>query len=300
MRDQLTKSLVRLQTDYIDTYLLHNPEYYLLHTIKHESDLQQHRSLMMERIFEAFVALEKEVQNGRIKSYGISSNSFSKSMNDLHFLPYEGLIILAERAAKEAGAMNHHFTTIQLPINLLEQEGLACAKWAKSQGLKVLVNRPLNAFDKTGMHRLATYAKPPNYKDDLDQLMMLADNYSLSEVRSVVQDLDAMLHKFDWVGSAENVLYTKAVPFLRGILKRVEKEVQLAFQQALERYFQSYLTEVKHLTSSRTMAHLKEKGIEVEGDLSCFALNWLAEHKEIDVILVGLRQTAYVQQVLEC
>lgn len=40
---------------------------------------------MQERIKKAFVLLEEKVKEGKIKAYGISSNSFAKKANDIHF-----------------------------------------------------------------------------------------------------------------------------------------------------------------------------------------------------------------------
>ena len=156
-RDQIAQSLERLGTDYIDVYLLHNPEYYLLKNVTTESSEAQaalHRQRMFERIKSAFEELEHETGRGRIRSYGISSNSFSLKETDPFFLPYEGLLELAAQAAQAAGNMTHSFSTVQFPANILEQEGLkGCGQWAHDHGLRVLVNRPLNAFTAQGSFR---------------------------------------------------------------------------------------------------------------------------------------------------
>ena len=51
---------------------------------------------------------------------------------------------------------NEHINSLTYAL----QEGIklssTCAAWAKSKDLKVLANRPLNAFDEKGMHRLAS------------------------------------------------------------------------------------------------------------------------------------------------
>jgi len=105
MLDQLSRSLERLQVDHVDTLLLHNPEYYLKKT-SHGAVIAEARAEMLRRIYKAFVALEREVQKrpARIKSYGISSNSFSLPAAHDHFLPFDSLISLAEKAATEAAA----------------------------------------------------------------------------------------------------------------------------------------------------------------------------------------------------
>lgn len=164
MRDQLTRSLTRLQISYIDFYLLHNPEYYLMHTItsSDENEKKKQQTEMLRRISEIFIALELEVKNKRINSYGISSNSFAKTPDDPHFLPYTQLIEMAEKAAKTAGNAVHSFRCVQMPGNLLEKVGLEnCATWAHNNKLMVLINRPLNAYDENGLWRLATTTVPP-------------------------------------------------------------------------------------------------------------------------------------------
>ncbi len=152
IQDQLTQSLKRLEMQKIDCYLLHNPEYYLLDAINKNIDKDDRLDEMYLRLYRAFMTLEMEVKNGRIGSYGISSNSFSKYKTSDEFLPYEDLLTIADRASEDVGNEYHSFTTIELPINMLEREGLKCASWAKENGLRVLVNRPLNAESEGKMN----------------------------------------------------------------------------------------------------------------------------------------------------
>lgn len=115
MRDQLDRSLERLDQDRIDIFLLHNPEYYLHFEVRGEMDeatMDGHRQEMQRRIYEAFKALELEVDAGRIRSYGISSNSFSLAPSDPHFLQYDNLLDLAAEVGKVVSP--HDFLAWQL------------------------------------------------------------------------------------------------------------------------------------------------------------------------------------------
>ena len=136
MHSQLTLTLKRLEREKLDCYLIHNPEYYMLDAIRNSVDKDDMLDEMYKRIEDAFVGLEEEVKAGRIGSYGISSNSFSVAHNSAEFLPYEDLITLADTASEIVGNDTHSFTTIELPINMLETEGLKCASWAKEMDLE--------------------------------------------------------------------------------------------------------------------------------------------------------------------
>ena len=56
MEDQLTRALERSSLSYLDVYLLHNPEYYLTHSIKpgrtSAEEAEAHRAEMTRRIYE--------------------------------------------------------------------------------------------------------------------------------------------------------------------------------------------------------------------------------------------------------
>ncbi len=154
LKNQIDHSLKRLQRSSVDTFLLHNPEYYF----KTEGATQEE---YYRRIKKAFEYLEEEVLLGRIKSYGISSNNFILPLNDRTVTNLGSVI----KAAKEVSSKNH-FTTIQFPFNLIEIGALekfgdygdeSLIELAKLNNLVTMSNRPLNAFSNNQLVRLATY-----------------------------------------------------------------------------------------------------------------------------------------------
>ena len=115
-----------------------------------------------KRIKEAFIFLEGKVKEGKIKYYGISSNTFPLSDSLFDFTSLEKVYEIAEEINPD-----NHFKYIQLPFNLLESEACLfnnqCAntktvlEFAKEKGIKVIINRPLNAITDKGLVRLADF-----------------------------------------------------------------------------------------------------------------------------------------------
>lgn len=303
LSNQISHSLKRLDQPYIDTYLLHNPEYYLMHEIRSDkSEKESPRAEMQARIQKAFIRLEEEVGKGRIKGYGISSNSFSKTRSDLHFLEYEHLITYAEDAAQKAGHATHHFTTIQLPFNLLEQEGFPCAKWAQAHGLKVLVNRPLNAFGNHAMHRLAEYPENPGYQSAYTNMLAQCESLgkSAAPVVQMLRDLESQITAFPWTGAIDDIIYSRAIPFINDVLSTLpDKELRHSLALALNAFLPEYIKQAKHHCSEKTKETLKQHGITIKGTLQSDALCFLLNQPELNTILVGMRHEAYVDDVMQ-
>jgi len=154
LKSQIDQSLDRLKKDHIDTYLLHNPEYYF-----EQEDSNQEEYL--RRIKLAFEFLEEEVKKGRIKNYGISSNNFILP-------PASPKATSLQSVLKTALSVDlkNHFKVIQFPFNLIEVGALeklgdyedeSLLDCAQRFSLTTIVNRPLNAFSDNKLIRLATY-----------------------------------------------------------------------------------------------------------------------------------------------
>jgi aryl-alcohol dehydrogenase-like predicted oxidoreductase len=159
LEDQLTRSLKRLNAGTLDVYLLHNPEYYLSWAARNEHPLSEARREYYRRIRLAFEHLETEVARGRIRGYGISSNTFPVPAEDPRFTC---LKTVWETAASLSAT--HHFQVIQFPMNLLETGavleanqpgGGSVLQFAREKRLGVLINRPLNAIGGKRLIRLA-------------------------------------------------------------------------------------------------------------------------------------------------
>lgn len=287
---QIGYSLDRLQTSHIDCYLLHNPEYYLMHTIKKGIDPAPHQQEMQHRIREAFLFLEQECQNGRIKSYGISSNSFARHPSDSHFLEYRHLLDYA----REAGGEEHHFQVIQLPYNLFETEGEPALKWARDNGLKTLINRPLNAFDGQQMYRLADYPAPENYEEARQALIQEAKSGGLHMIAALPDEIESMIDKIPWVGSVDEYLMERLIPHIREMIARHPARLQIA--EALNRFLPAFaqLAKARHNQPLRS----RLPGIPPEIPVEQYALQHYLAHPSIDTILLGMRHPRYVDSAL--
>lgn len=298
MHDQLTKSLQRLEMKKIDCYLIHNPEYYLLDAINRGVEKDERLDEMYKRLFNAFMGLELEVQNGRIDSYGISSNSFSLKSNHEEFLPFQDLLTLADDAAKEVGNEKHSFSTIQLPINLLEQNGLKCASWAKEHGVRVLANRPLNAQYEGLMYRLAEYEESREYDNHFNELMEVCDNDLLRPLFNLLEQLDDNRHKFGWIGDYDSFLYSQIIPHIVNSLETLDEQSKESLFNFIDLFLQDYRTIVAYECSKNTKVKFKELLNECHSTLQECSLRFLMQSNCIDYILVGMRKPKYVHEIL--
>jgi aryl-alcohol dehydrogenase-like predicted oxidoreductase len=144
----------------LDGYLLHNPEYYLGWAHKQGVARERAEHEYYRRIDQAFRHLEKEVKQGRIRFYGISSNTFPAPAEDPEFTGLQRVWQIAEAIGRD-----HHFYVIQFPFNLFETgaaveinqpDDQTLLDVAREKRLGVLINRPLNAFTGKRMVRLAS------------------------------------------------------------------------------------------------------------------------------------------------
>lgn len=177
IEDQLTASLSRLNCGSIDVYLLHNPEYYLGWASKHGIDLATAQEEYYRRIKLAFEHLEKEAARGRIRCYGISSNTFPVAVSDYDFTSLERVLSIAN----EISPLNR-FKVIQLPFNLIEngcalsnsQTGaMSVLELACRHNLALLANRPLNAISNNALVRLSD---DNPHSDQLKDIVRAADS----------------------------------------------------------------------------------------------------------------------------
>ena len=177
LETQIERSLRRMQTHTIDVYLLHNPEYFINYAAQLNPITEEILIEFYRRIRQAFEFLESQVTAGKLRYYGISSNNFG-------FHEKDRARTSVERALKEAESISpkHHFRLIQLPLNLYEagaavyptHNGTTVLNFCKTHDIGVLINRPLNAFHKSKLYRIADYIKPGESKPgekELDGLL---------------------------------------------------------------------------------------------------------------------------------
>lgn len=167
LQDQLTRSLERLRLQTLDVFLLHNPEYYLGWAVKNGLSNEEAQAEYYRRIENAFRHLETEAAGGRIRWYGISSNTFPAASSDPQFTCLERVWNIAESISKK-----HHLGVVQMPMNLFETgavltanqpSGATALEFARRQNLGVLINRPLNAFAEGRLIRLSEVAEAGDF-----------------------------------------------------------------------------------------------------------------------------------------
>lgn len=338
LADQITRSLNRLQLKKIDLYLLHNPEYYLGWGKKFDLPLEEARREYRRRLILAFEHLEKEVANGRVVSYGVSSNGFPNPADRYDFTSVEQLW---EIAAEISSA--HHFAAIQLPMNLLETGGLtepnqskgrSTLEFAFQKDLGVLINRPLNAVIGNNLIRLADVAEQGqpadpelvnglvdgliNQEERLKRAVMGSELPFRTKQEFAATMAAGRLLADRWAGfgtlsnwrDVQNG-YLKprsqfGVQFLR---RRPEMPPEAAgwideYEQIFDETLRS-ITAVYRADERQTIEQIKENVAAADPDwgqtasTSRAALRALRTTEGISCVLVGMRRPPYVQEVLE-
>ena len=296
--ERLTLSFERLQRQSIDCYLIESPEELLVEAVKNGIAKDDRLDAMNAKLFDAFLELELAVKDGKILSYGISSDAFSIKHSSNYFLPYEDILTLAQDAADELQNEKHSLTTIELPINMLELEGLKCASWAKENELRVLANRPLNAQYENMIYRLADYDESYEYYHHLNELLEVTDDESLRSLYNLIEELDESKHKFGWIGDYDTFLYTQMIPHIKTSLEVLDEENAQTMLSFIDLFLQEYRKMVSYECSKKTRIELKELFYGCHAPMQECALEFLSSKEEIDYIVVGMRKSSYVDEIL--
>ena len=337
LEDQLGRSLARLGIETLDAYLLHNPEYFLGWAHRQGQPPEQAQAEYMRRIEAAFDHLESEVANGRIRWYGISSNTFPVSRDDPQFTCLERIWQVAESISSR-----HHFGVIQLPMNLFESAAVLLANqpsgsttlaYARQKKLGVLVNRPLNAVSGSRLVRLADVKDGPRIPEEQVRRRIAAlreteevfaqkilpalglESGIRSRLAVQLQSADALdgcwraLQGYDhWRQVRDDVL----LPRIRGVWAYLDAHRALtkpaaAWQKAHTTALEEVLTAIggRYAPAARQKAARIKKQVTkadpdwaADGSLSQMALRALRSTAGISCVLVGMRREAYVSEVI--
>jgi aryl-alcohol dehydrogenase-like predicted oxidoreductase len=110
LEDQLERSRSNLRLETIDLFYLHNPETQLASVLP---------ETFRTRLLNAFGTLEKAVEAGKIRFYGMATwNGFRVQAGQPGYLSLQGILEIA----REAGGQDHHFRVVQAPFNLAMPE----------------------------------------------------------------------------------------------------------------------------------------------------------------------------------
>ncbi len=336
LEDQIQRSIDRLGIETIDVYLLHNPEYYLKWAKNNNIDIEIARKEYYSRIEKAFEYLEKEVQNGIIKHYGISSNTFVSSPDNFDFTSLEMVIEIAEGISP-----NNHFSVIEFPMNLAEtnaytnvnqSNNMTLLQLAKSKNMGVLINRPLNAiFD----NKLITLAEPIiqdfsnvkiiNHefenilifeKSIYKELKRYGNKEFLSKIENnlfIFEELNKSWLDFKNIASWQAALNQYFLPRLHYCTNLIANSMLENKKSEMELFH--YADKINNLfeliTSYYNNEHLKlTRQIKIDitnsmpelssaKNLSNMAIRALRSTKGIHTVLVGMVQPLYVIDVIE-
>ena len=120
LEDQLTLSLDRLGLATLDICLLHNPEYFLLEAAHRGGGVLEHvRNDFYARLERAFVYFETQVSAGRLRYYGVSSNTVTSAADDPDATSLERMLRAAEAAARSPVCSDQSFSSVSMPDEFL-------------------------------------------------------------------------------------------------------------------------------------------------------------------------------------
>ncbi len=326
LETQIDRSLKRLATDYVDVYLIHNPEYYINYTAHQSPITDEVLDEFYRRIWKAFEFLESCVASGRIHAYGISSNNFALHGQDRARTSVERCLAIARELSSD-----HRFRVVEMPMNLYEaggcvfptNDGMTALEFCREHELGVLLNRPINAFYDNQLVRLADFVKPgyappgPERIDEVlrplgdseevfrkqfENVLFGRDHEGLVEyLRTIALDLPSRDY---WDPVMERYIIPPVTKWLRETDARFRghpgwapwKKSFIAGVNAAVEGIERYLQSAAQPQSDRARALLYDAGYPHSNEpLSRIALSLLLQLDGVSSVLNGMRSPAYVE-----
>ncbi len=293
LADQLTLSLDRLGLATLDVCLLHNPEYFLLEAAHRGGGeaLEKVRENFYARLERAFVYFETQVAAGRLRYYGVSSNTVTSAATDSDATSLSRMLQAADAAAQSVGAPTHNFRVLQCPMNLFEAGAFRTPNTGQLQNqtvlecssrnhIAVLVNRPLNAMvSPNRMLRLANLpldGTPLDIDQQLSKVGVLEQEYRTSlapnippsgtetstaeyfnwsaELRRIRQQIQGLEH---W----EQIEHHMIAPHINRVIQLLSHQLSGGAAEQWEHWRQRYIPELltllrgfRHEATSRSQA----------------------------------------------
>jgi aryl-alcohol dehydrogenase-like predicted oxidoreductase len=335
--DQLSASLERLGLKAVDVYLLHNPEYYLGWAAKQGISLEQAREEYYRRIEAAFRHLESEADAGRISFYGVSSNTFPAPDEYEEFTSLDRLWQIAQSISDQhcfrVIEMPFNLLEPDAATETNQPGGKSVLAYAHEKGLGVLINRPLNAIGPNGLFRLAMSGSdkqspaPEMVIELLNELLKSEDvlklnllpnlrltpdeNQQVSEYLSVAgqllrswQGLSGLEH---WRQMEQYLTARLNAAFAYLARRMAESPEGLSAldahldkaKLALEAVLQFYAVEADQFASKLyDMVRGLDSDWKDAASLSRLAIRALRSSQGVSCVLVGMRRSEYVADVL--
>lgn len=300
---QLEASLQKIGRNYLDVYLLHNPERLLQSkNLNQPADLQA-------AITKAFAFLEEQVAQGKIRYYGVSSNSIFDPTK-IGAIDCQELLNMAQAIQPD-----HHFKFIQFPFNFKERAALqanyhnqSLLELAQNNGLITIGNRPLNMNENGLEFRLVTHEEQlknwsqAQAKNSLNHFLQVVDSKikELTDGNNKAEDFEPMLllqqHFADFQGkeAVERFFKQQVLPFLQTIFEGEWASIGPLLEQTKE---QACLYALYNQTTKTRLflAQLEQENISIKENSVLTACHAYLHHFKLNHVLVGLRKPAYVQ-----
>jgi hypothetical protein len=339
LEDQLGRSLDRLGLETLDVCLLHNPEYFLMdgHERSH-GKLPARREEFYRRLGAAFGYLESEVAKGRLRFFGVSSNTCTEEADR----PEATSLTRMLEAARDACGPGHHFRVLQLPLNLYESGaarvrnngpglGRTVLEHAAAEGIGVLVNRPLNAIVESRLVRLADVVVPGGEADEEALLGRLAEmedafrrdvaghlrtegDLHAAELFTWSRDLRGLALRLETLEHWEQVLAHRIRPRLLATVQALDQALTGPLGGRWQTWRDRYLGGLQELFAElhRQAARRSARAVEPvreavdpllpearrAASLSAKALWVVASTPGVSSVLVGMRRPEYVEDAM--
>lgn len=242
---ELNRSLKRLNREYIDCYLLHNPEYHF-----RDNNFKEER--YYAKFLEAFEFLEKKVEQGVLRYYGVSSNTFPFSIEERDTTKLNKLIDIANNVSQK-----NHFKFIQFPFNLVEDDAVKfhqknshnLISLAKKNNIKTISNRPFNANTEFGVRRLTIYNTTIS---ETEFKLSMENFFSIIEKKLVEKGYKESIEDFEVLGfmqrnhtkinnhkilfEIQNLITSFIEMLFQNDISRLEERVMSTFKYDLEEW----------------------------------------------------------------